>query len=73
MPIITVDMFAGRTVEKRAEIAKALTTAFVEATGAKPQSVHVILRDVAKSDWCVGGEMCSDLYPEPSAGTAKQN
>ncbi len=65
MPIIQVDMFAGRTLEKKRELVKALTDAFVSVTGGKPQSVHVILRDVEKHDWGVAGSLCSEAQAEP--------
>jgi 4-oxalocrotonate tautomerase len=67
MPVIQVDMFAGRTVEKKRELVKALTNAFVSVTGGKPQSVQVILRDIDKHDWGVAGTLCSDAQPEPAA------
>ena len=72
MPVIQVDMFAGRTLEKKRELVKALTDAFVTVTGGKPQSVQVILRDIEKHDWGVAGSLCSDAQPEPLAsGSAK--
>ena len=72
MPVIQVDMFSGRTVEKKRELVKALTDAFVAVTGAKPQSVQVILRDIEKQDWGVAGSLCSDALPErPASGGAE--
>ena len=67
MPVIQVDMFAGRTLEMKRELVKALTDAFVTVTGGKPQSVHVILRDIEKHDWGVAGSLCSDAQPAPLA------
>lgn len=64
MPVIQVSMFSGRSTQKKRDLAKALTDAFVEVTGAKPQSVHIILNDVDKEDWAVAGSLCSDLYPD---------
>jgi hypothetical protein len=40
MPVIQVDMFSGRTMEKKRELVKALTDAFVTVTGAKAEAVH---------------------------------
>lgn len=71
MPVIQVDMFAGRTADKKRELVKALTDAFVTVTGAKPQSVHVILRDVEKHDWGVAGALCSDAQPAAGSPQAK--
>lgn len=71
MPVIKVEMFSGRSDDKKRALAKAITDSFVEICGGKPQSVHVIFDDVAKSDWAVGGELCSDLYPDQPATTQK--
>jgi 4-oxalocrotonate tautomerase len=70
MPMIKVEMFSGRSLEKKREIAKALTDAFVAADGAKAQSVQIVFQDVDKQDWAVGGSLSADLYPDTPA--AKQ-
>ena len=70
MPVIQVDMLAGRTLEKKRELVKALTDAFVTVTGGKPESVQVILRDVEKHDWGVAGGLFSDRQPEPQASAS---
>ena len=70
MPIIQVDMFAGRTKEMKRELVKALTDAFVTVTGGKPQSVQVILRDIEKDDWGVAGTLSSDAQAQPQAAAS---
>ncbi|MBN9218323.1 MAG: 2-hydroxymuconate tautomerase family protein [Mesorhizobium sp.] len=71
MPIIRVEMFTGRTVEQKRQLSKALTESFISVCGGKPQSVHIIIEDVSKGDWAIGGELCSDLYPDQKpAGSA---
>ena len=74
MPVINVEMFAGRSREKKRALAKALTDAFVESCGGSPQSVQIIIRDVDKEDWSVGGSLAIDLHPDtPAAPAAKQS
>jgi 4-oxalocrotonate tautomerase len=70
MPVIQVDMFSGRTMEKKRELVKALTDAFVSVTGAKAEAVHVILRDIEKHDWGVAGSLCSDAQAPAGAAPA---
>ncbi|WP_431285108.1 4-oxalocrotonate tautomerase [Humitalea sp. 24SJ18S-53] len=65
MPVIRVEMFAGRTPDQKRALAKALTEAFVAAVGGAPQSVQIILQDVEKSDWATGGVLASDR-PAPT-------
>jgi 4-oxalocrotonate tautomerase len=70
MPIIKVEMFAGRSREKKRALAKALTDAFVESCGGAPQSVQIIIADVDKEDWGIGGALAVDLYPDAMATPA---
>lgn len=53
MPIIRVEMFSGRSVDQKRALVRELTEAFVNAAGVLPQSVHVVITDVDKSDWGV--------------------
>jgi 4-oxalocrotonate tautomerase len=74
MPIIKVEMFSGRTREKKRALAKALTEAFVESCGGTAQSVQIIIDDVEKENWGVGGALAVDRYPEETAaGPAKRS
>nr|WP_256378699.1 tautomerase family protein [Nordella sp. HKS 07] len=71
MPVIKVDMFKGRTVEQKRQLAKVLTDGYVQVCGGKPQSVWIIFEDTDKSNWSIGGELCSDLYPDQRAQPSK--
>jgi 4-oxalocrotonate tautomerase len=57
MPIIKVEMFAGRDREQKRKLVKALTDAMVETTGASRDAVWVVINDVEKEDWGFGGEL----------------
>ena len=57
MPFITVAMFAGRTKEQKAELAKHMTEAFVKVAGSQKEHVWIVFRDVPKSEWAMGGEL----------------
>jgi 4-oxalocrotonate tautomerase len=74
MPIIKVEMFTGRSRDKKRVLAKALTDAFVESCGGTAQSVQIIIQDIEKENWGVGGSLAVDLYPDaPAVATAKQS
>ena len=64
MPIIRVEMFAGRTEQQKRALVRELTDAFVNAAGGTPESVNVVITDVDKSDCGSGGELCSDKFPD---------
>ena len=63
MPVIRVELFAGRTREQKSAFTKAVTDAFVTTCGGTPQSVQVIFQDIAKDDWDVAGRLASDAAP----------
>lgn len=60
MPLIQVDLFAGRTdVEIRAYV-HALTDATCRLLGCTPRDVTILVRDVPRSRWSSGGVLWSD-------------
>jgi 4-oxalocrotonate tautomerase len=69
MPTIRVELFAGRTVEQKRALAKALTEATVATLGGKPDGVDVIFTDVERHDWATGGELWSDKLSPPTLST----
>ena len=58
MPIITVDLFEGRSREQKAAFSKAVTEAAAQILKAPVDHTWVIFRDNKKSDWAIGGELC---------------
>lgn len=60
MPMMHVEMFEGRTQEQKRELVRELTRAFVNTCGGRPEGIHVVLREVSKEDWGVGGELAVD-------------
>jgi 4-oxalocrotonate tautomerase len=55
MPVVTVQMWPGRTREQKRKLVRAITDAMVEHAGAKPANLHVILQEVPKEDWALAG------------------
>ncbi len=60
MPTIRVEMFEGRTPEQKRALTAALTEACVRTIGASPDSVDILLFDIAKQNWATGGTLWSD-------------
>lgn len=63
MPMIRVEMSAGRTQEQKQKVVDDITKALVEHCGCTPQSVHVVFSDVKPSDWAIAGQFLG----QPSA------
>jgi 4-oxalocrotonate tautomerase len=60
-------MFAGRTLEQKRTLAHELTEATVRALGVPASAVEILFFDIERSDWAVGGKLCS----EPPAAAPK--
>ena len=61
MPVIIVEMYTGRTAEQKAALAKKLTEGTIEVLGVRPDQVRVIIHDVPKEDYAVGGKTIAEL------------
>ncbi|MGQ0750450.1 MAG: 2-hydroxymuconate tautomerase [Betaproteobacteria bacterium] len=64
MPVVTVQMWTGRSVEQKRRLVAAITEAMVQHAGCKPDHLHVIIQDVPKDSWGRDGRLGSDLEPE---------
>jgi len=60
MPIVRIELSAGRSVSQKQQVAKAVTDAMVQFCNCDPTRVSVIFSDVQASDWAVGGRLLSD-------------
>jgi 4-oxalocrotonate tautomerase len=63
MPIVQVEIWRGGTPEVKQALAESLTRAVVEHIGCPPQAVTVILEEVDKRDWFMGGKSADELFP----------
>jgi len=64
MPIIRLEMLAGRTVAQKRELVEVLTRETARIAKSSPASIFVVIEDVAKENWGAGGELMSDKYPD---------
>jgi 4-oxalocrotonate tautomerase len=60
MPVIVVRMFAGRTKQQKADLAKAITDSVVRIAKTTPEATEIVFEDIVKENWAVGGVLCSD-------------
>lgn len=60
MPMIRVEMYEGRTVEQKRNLAKALTESFNKTCGGTPESVQVVIQDISKDNWASAGVLAVD-------------
>ncbi len=60
MPVVTIQLFEGRTLEQKRKLVRAVTDAVVEYTGARPDALHVILQEVPRENWGRAGILAVD-------------
>jgi 4-oxalocrotonate tautomerase len=61
MPIVRIEMLAGRPDEKKHQLAREITAVFTRILGSAPKDVTITFTDVAASDWVIAGEPLSAL------------
>jgi len=64
MPVVTVDLWPGRSVNQKRRLVAAITEAMVEHAGAGSEHLHVIIHDVAKDSWGRDGRLGIDNEPD---------
>jgi 4-oxalocrotonate tautomerase len=62
MPIVRVDVWEGFGQEKAEVLIKNITDVFAEL-GIPREAVEVIVQEIPKSHWGIGGKPASQRYP----------
>ena len=57
MPIIRVEMFAGRSEDQKQALVKELTEACTKTIRCKAEQVTILVTEVHKADWAEGGQL----------------
>ncbi len=60
MPVVTVQLWKGRSVEQKRKLAKAITDAMVEHADARPDGLHVIIQEYELDNWARAGVLGID-------------
>ena len=62
MPVVTVQIAKGRTVEQKRRMVEALTHALVSTIDVEPDWVTVLIIELDRENWSTGGILHSDKY-----------
>jgi len=62
MPVVMVYMLPGRTDEQKRQLVKAMTDAMVDIAKAPRDNTAVLINEIPKNDWGLGGTMAADMY-----------
>lgn len=63
MPVVMVYLLPGRTDEQKRQLVKAMTDAMVDIAKAPRENTAVLINEVPKGDWGLGGRLAADMYP----------
>ncbi len=64
MPVVRIDLWKGRDKEKKEELIEKITYAVVDAIGCSTEAVQVIINEVDKDNWGIGGTPASIKFPD---------
>jgi 4-oxalocrotonate tautomerase len=59
MPVVTVEMWEGRTIDQKKQLVKDIAAAFVKI-GVQEEHLQIILKDVPKHNWATGSKLASE-------------
>ncbi len=59
MPVVTVEMWEGRTIEQKKQLAEGITLSFIKI-GTPKEAVQIIIKDIPKHNWAIGGKLASE-------------
>lgn len=59
MPVVTVEMWEGRSIEQKKQLVEGITDTLVKI-GVPSDAIHVIIKDVPKHNWGHGGKLASE-------------
>ena len=69
MPVIRAQFWSGATTESKNAIAASITDVMVKHLSCPPEAVTVILEEIDKEDWFIGGVDSVSLSESQSKST----
>lgn len=61
MPVVTIQMYEGRSREQKAEISKQITQTLVDVAKTSEEHVWVVFQDMAKGDHAIAGQLQDEV------------
>ncbi len=72
MPVITVRIAKGRSLETKRRMARAVTKAVAETLDVKPEWVTLLIEEFERENWATGGELHIDKLGPGSGKTGAE-
>jgi 4-oxalocrotonate tautomerase len=62
MPIVTIKIAKGRSVEQKRKLVKSVTNSIVSELDVKEEWITVLIEEFDRENWSTGGELHSDKF-----------
>ena len=60
MPIVTVQMWDGQTIENKRKMAAGITEVMAPFMNNRPDKIHIVFQEVPLESWASGGQLSAD-------------
>ena len=60
MPVVRISMYDGRDLDQKRQLVKEVTETVARVTGNPEAGVHVIIDEVKRENWSIGGKLKPD-------------
>ena len=60
MPFVEIKLWKGRNKETKKKMIEKVTEAITETIQCPKEAVHIVVHEVEKDDWAIGGKICSE-------------
>ncbi len=64
MPLVKIYLWKGRDKEEKKELIKKVTSVVVDVVDCSAEAVQVIINEVDKDNWGIGGVPASIKFPD---------
>jgi len=61
MPVVTIELIEGRTIDQKREMAKKITDVIKEVAKVKEDAVEIIFHDMKKENFAKAGKLALDI------------
>lgn len=60
MPIVRVEMWSGRTLAQKKELARVITDAMVNIAHTTAEATIIVFEDIPRENWAQAGKLASE-------------
>jgi 4-oxalocrotonate tautomerase len=61
MPIITITLYEGRTIDQKRQMSEEITEVVSRIARIKKAGVNILFNEIKKNNWSTGGILLSDI------------